>query len=245
MKKVSIFICVTVLVGLAMLLLGCEGNIYIKPKSEELDISESQITAFIEESLSASTMGLCYDFQEATKLADRYIKTQQFCGTLFDSIVQYAYTDSSHTMGYEGNCSWIVHCNESNVAQSIDFSNHLLCDYKTTDLPRISTTTGNGDWIIAALAASELYTISGQYIRDGYYKTGVEWDQSYYYKIQFSANQLLIDPKKSPAEEGGISFEGYIKDVTLTGIGASKKLEGTVEFLESGEVIIKNQLEGE
>lgn len=241
MKKFIVYIRMAMLVGLAILLGGCEGNTYIKPKTEELNISDAQLVEFIEEAIDASAMGLLYDVHEATALAVRYLGHNNMagsCGTKTDSIIPYTYPDVSRSMGYEGQCSWLVYCNAQSVPQSIDFDNHMMCDYKSTGIPRLSSSTGLGDWNIALTARTDNYLLSGDYIRDGYYKLGPEWDNSYYYKITFDAGNLEVDGNYLKVKEGIIPFKGYVKDVTITGIGATKEFNGTVEFLEEGKIMV-------
>ncbi len=230
------------LVGLAMFFGGCEGHTYIKPKTEELNISDAQLIEFIEEAIDASAMGLKYDIHEAAALAVKYlgnVPMAESCGTPTDSIVPYTYPDANPLMGYEGQCSWTVYCDALSVPQSIDFDNHMMCDYKSTGIPRLSSTTGLGDWNIARTSSPADYLLTGDYLRDGYYKLGAEWDNSYYYKITFDAGTLEVDGPSMSVKDGVLPFEGYVKDVTITGLGATKEFSGNVTFLEEGKVMVE------
>jgi hypothetical protein len=241
MKKSIIYIWMAMLVGLAMILGGCEGNTYIKPKTEELNISDAQLVEFVTEALDASAMGLAYDIQEAVTLANRYLgqsNMSSFCSTQIDSTISYAYADATQSMGYEGVSNWIIYCGTTAVPKSIDFYNHLMCDYKSTEIPRLSSTTGVGDWDIALSTKSSHLVLSGDYIRDGYYKLGAEWDNAYYYKITFDIGTLSVDTDEQKLLGGIIPFEGYIKDVTVTGISPAKEFEGQVEVKPDGSMMI-------
>lgn len=241
MKKTSIYIWTAMLVGLAIILGGCEGNTYIKPKTEELNISDAQLFEFVTEALDASAMGLTYDIETAAILAGRYLDRSgmaSFCSTQIDSTISYAYADEAKTMGYEGLCHWIVYCGAESVPQSIDFYNHLMCDYKSTEVPRLSSTTGVGDWTITTDSGTDQLLLSGDYIRDGYYKLGPEWDNAYYYKITFDIGTIAVGADKRKLGEGIIPFEGYIKDVTVTGISPAKEFDGQVEVKPDGSMMI-------
>jgi len=246
MKKVSNSSWMAILVGIALLIGSCEGNTYIKPKTQELDISESVIVDFIDEAVSKSTMGLGYEIWEAGNLAKRFFDIQHSnyrCGSKVDSIIDYAYANETNTLGYEGSCDWTVFCNTGSTIAAIEFNMNLFCDHLGEGIPRLTTTSCTSHWTISQDVGANVYLLNGDYLRDGYYKTGIPWDHSYYYQLNYEGMSLAVDLLDLNLLEAKVYFEGYIKEVTITGLGPIKEIEGYVHFMDSenAKIIIEDR----
>ena len=129
MKKLSILIWMAMLTGIAILLGNCEGNTYIKPKTQELNISESIIVEFIDEAISRSTMGLGYEVFELGNLANKLFAisgSYSNCGSKVDSTIVYVYADEANTLGYGGRCDWTALCSPAFTIAAIEFNMSLL-----------------------------------------------------------------------------------------------------------------------
>ncbi len=236
MKRYTINHMVGILLGIVLLLASCDAGFSIKSDPPTLQVSDQLIQSFVEEAVDLSSMGLCYDFKEATMLADNtfvspYSGVQ--CGEKTDSIISYAYANEAHTLGYEGHCSWLAYCHKG-LPFTLDFQMNLNFDHLTDGLPRLTTTTARSLWAVTNLPELSNYRIQGFYTRDGYYKLGAAWDEAYYYKIDFKEVDLNLNPEQLQPVEGTVYYEGYVKDITVTGMGPTKSFEGVIHFNENG-----------
>jgi hypothetical protein len=243
MKNVKFYVLVLLLAAAVSCKKDDNGSVKIKG-----NVSNDEAADMVAASMSSNFNGVAGVSGDVTVSAQAFVNVHLACGATKSDSVSRSYNGSQVSYNYKLKYSYTLNCNSNNVPDNLSSNLTYSGSY---DGPSIaSSNSGSSSFTVAGLAsAATNFSISGEYKRDGSFKSKVDTTNAGSSHIDINVKSLVLTKPNRKIASGSATFTitGNVPkkgDFSFTGSIVFNG-DGTANLTVNGTVYIVNLETGE